>query len=165
MPARSDHSADRLLGQLEWTADELEAQRPFIERLPERQLTAAPVEGEPSIRQHYEDLLRRERERHLPVVMEFAGRSQAPAPSGAPLDAFETVDEIMAAVIESRRRLVDILKTIPAADRQKAIPGTDDSLETFLYAAALNDGEVLRRIGERLYESELRLSDSDGVTD
>lgn len=155
MAGRPDDTADRLLGQLEWTADEIEAQRPFINRLPELQLKAAPVEGESSIRTYYEDLLRRERERHLPVVAKFAGQDAAAA-RPVPKDC-ESVDELMSAMVQSRRRLVDILKTIPPADRQQRIPGANDTLETFLYAAALNDGEVLRRIGERLYESELRL--------
>lgn len=163
MSGRPDDSVDRLPGQLAWTADEVEAQRRFIERLPEAQLTAAPIDGEPSIRQLYEQLLRRERERHLPVVAEFAGSSlQQYSPDRAETDS---IGEIMSAIVESRRLLVDLLEKIPANERQRGVPGADDSLETFLYAAALNDGEVLRRIAERLYESDLRLTDHRGVTD
>lgn len=154
MAGRPDDSADRLLGQLEWMADEIEAQRPFIARLPEVQLTAAPVAGESSIRQYYEDLLRRELERHLPVVREFAEASGSLDASGP--DECDSVDDILSALVESRRRLIDILRTIDPAD-------WTETLETFLYEAALSDGDVLRRIGERLYESELRLTDPDQV--
>lgn len=138
-------------------ADEIEAQRPFIERLPEAQLTAAPIEGESSVRQFYEDLLRRERERHLPAVARFSGASDAV--DRARPDEYESVGEIMSALVECRRRVVDILYTTDRNEWGRPVPGGSGSLETFLYDAALNDGEVLRRIGERLYESELRLTD------
>ena len=58
MAAERAHTDDRLRGQLEWLADEIDAQRPFIRQLPEPQLTAAPLEGEPSIRGLYERLLK-----------------------------------------------------------------------------------------------------------
>lgn len=133
-------------------ADEIEAQRPFIARLPEAQLTASPVAGEPSIRACYMELLQRERTSHLRTVMEFAGLPTDEGLDFSDPDKSDSVDEILSALVESRRRLVDILKRTDTADWTK-------TLETFLYEAALSDGEVLRRIGERLYESELRLTD------
>ncbi|NNF04945.1 MAG: DinB family protein [Rhodothermales bacterium] len=160
---RPDDSVDHLLGQLEWTADEIEAQRPFIERLPDQQLSAAPVPDTPSIRQLYRELLDREHEKHLPAVADYVGR-EVPDALPRPKDV-ESVDEIMAAIVKSRRHVVDILRTIRPAEWGRTIPGGNDSLETFLHAAALNDAEVLRRIGERLYESELRLGDAGSMTD
>ena len=57
-----------IVEQLAYLIDELEAQRPWITRIPEFQLTGKPMDSTPSLLEMYIEMSRKEWEEFLPSL-------------------------------------------------------------------------------------------------
>lgn len=137
-----------ILGQLDWLKAELEAQRPFLGRIPEVQLTAQPLVNQPSLIGFYQEMLSREGA-YLEVLSVMAPDSR---------DDTEDIGTLLDAILACRTVLLEQLESLPKGAWQKPVsPTVEEDLMTWAYGITLRDGETLRRVAERLHESQLSL--------
>jgi len=144
-----------VLGQLDWLTAELEAQKPFLSRIPDVQLMAQPMTDQPSLFGLYQAMLERE-QAHVEQVGRPAENIRPPA----------SMDALLVAIISLRHTLLAHLRTQPEASWAQEAPGqTEGTLLEWAYAITLDDGETLRAIAERLHESQLSMRgrQSDGL--
>ncbi|MEQ9105759.1 MAG: hypothetical protein RIE53_13800 [Rhodothermales bacterium] len=126
---------DTILDQVAYLIDELTAQLPHLERLPEDRFTLAPFGGQGSIRDRYADMLRLEREEHLPHM-------GAVLPTDTPEDDASTV-AIVEAIVAHREALVQVLSSADEWDEARA---------SYLHQLAIRDAERLRDVAEQFFE-------------
>ena len=82
-----------------------------------------------------------------------------PVDTGPAPQDLASVDEVLDAIVHARQTLLDLLDDMEADAWDAAVPNTEGTpLRSYLHAIALEDGEVLRTVGERFYESDLRFS-------
>ncbi len=135
-----------VLGQLDWLTAELEAQKPFLTRIPEVQLTARPLAEEPSLLGLYEAMA--ERERGYLAQLDISGEEEIP----------ESIGDVLSALIALRNTLLATLGALSETAWEQRVPAaTEGTLLEWAYQITLNDGEALRAIAERIHESQLRL--------
>ncbi|QXD17015.1 DinB family protein [Rhodocaloribacter litoris] len=153
-----------LLDQLAYLIEELEAQKPLLERLPPWVLEGRPFEEAWSVKEYYGVLAAADAEIHLPAVRQLA---TAPAPALAPpeREALRTREDwnaleittLLERIQTGRRALVDFLSHLPprAWQRTGRIGEAERDLQTYVHEIILHDTECLRAIGYRLHESHL----------
>lgn len=129
--------ADRepILDQVAYLIDELNAQIPFLERLPEDRFTLAPFGGQGSIRDRYADMLRLEREEHLPHL--------GVTPSTVVPEEDASTVRIVQAIVAHRESLVEALSSSDV---------WDDARAAYLHGLAIRDAERLRDVAEQFFE-------------
>jgi len=147
-----------ILDQLDWLTAELEAQRPFLARIPAVQLTAELLPSMPSLSGMYERMLGRERRN----VKCLGGKG------GKPVDEVDAgdVNAVLGAIISARKDLLGHLSTLEEGAWKGPPPeGEEATLMAWAYQITLADGETLRAVAERIHESQLRLggSQEDGT--
>ena len=136
-----------ILEQLDWVTAELEAQRPFLARIPAVQLPAQPLPDVPSLAGMYVSMLDRERQN---VASMGAG-------SLPEVDA-DDVNAVLEAIIAARQDLLGRLSALEENAWQGPAPqGDEATLMGWAYQITLADGETLRAVAERIHESQLRL--------
>lgn len=126
---------DTILDQVAYLIDELNAQIPFLERLPEDRFTLAPFGGQGSIRDRYADMLRLEREEHLPHL--------GVTPSGVVPQKDASTVRIVQSIVEHRESLVEALSSSDV---------WDDTRAAYLHQLAIRDAERLRDVAEQFFE-------------
>jgi hypothetical protein len=137
-----------ILGQLDWLTAELEAQRPLLSRIPGVQLTAQPLADQPSLIGFYLDMLSRERDRLVMLSVAWNDRE---------CDA-EDMDCVLQALIAARSALLETLRSRASDDWHENVPGDEQqSLLDWAFKITLDDGDALRKVAERLHESQLSL--------
>lgn len=124
-----------ILDQLAYLVDELTAQRPFLDRLPEDRFTLAPFGGDGSIRDRYVEMLRLEREEHLPRVGWQGSLAVPPDDVDTPA--------VVAAIAAHREALVS---------RVQGLDDWDEALTTYLHTLAIRDAERLKEVAEQFFE-------------
>lgn len=136
--------AREVLDQLDWLTAELEAQRPFLSRIPDVQLTAQPLPDEPSLLGLYQAMVERERGYLRQLGQNLEG------------DVPESIGDVLSTLTASRNSLLTALGDMPeSAWGERAPGGVAGTLLEWTYQITLNDGEALRTIAERLHESQL----------
>lgn len=141
-------NVDQVIDQLDWLTAELEAQQPFLGRIPLVQLDARPIAGEPSLLDRYRQMLERE-SAHLE-------RFSIDPPGSGTTDSTES---LLGALIERRSRLIAHLRSLDAQAWLVPVENGVTLLE-WAYGVTLEDGETLRAVAERLHESQLTLGNS-----
>ena len=144
-----------ILDQLDWLTAELEAQRPFLARIPAVQLSAQPIPDIPSLAGMYVSMLSRERRN-----VECMG--------GKPIEEVDTdnVNAVLEAIISARKDLLGRLSSLEEDAWKEPPPeGDEATMMGWAYQITLADGETLRGVAERIHESQLRLggSQTDGT--
>ncbi|MDA1028967.1 MAG: hypothetical protein O3B41_07940 [Bacteroidetes bacterium] len=137
-----------IIDQLSFLLDELEAQRPWLNRIPSIQLEAKPMETSPSLVEMYAQMARREWEEH---VSELLG----------PIDPFlgnTTLSETIDAIQEGRRQLVEYLQQIAEDDWEAAVSVHGANVSDFSFQITQSDGTFLKMIAERLHESVIKFN-------
>ena len=138
-----------IVEQLAYLIDELEAQRPWITRIPEFQLTGKPMDSTPSLFEMYIDMSRKEWDEFLPSL-------------GIPSRATKTAPSDIAGVLdliqEGRRALVSKLEATPNESWSDLVEGTDTDLLTYTFQITQSDSTFLKSIAERLHESMITFS-------
>jgi len=138
-----------IVEQLAYLIDELEAQRPWITRIPEFQLTGKPMDSTPSLLEMYIEMSRKEWEEFLPSLGILS-----PSTKTTPSDISGVLDLIQ----EGRRALVSKLEATPSSGWSDLVEGTDTNLFTFAFQITQSDGTFLKSIAERLHESMITFS-------
>lgn len=137
-----------VLGQLDWLRAELEAQRQFLVRIPEVQMTAQPLADQPSLIGFYQDMLSKEKG--------YLASLSVTAPTLS--DVENSIGALIDAIISCRSALLDELSQFSEDDWQKPMGSTEGAvLLEWAYQITLQDGDLLRRVAERLHESQLSL--------
>lgn len=126
---------DIILDQVAYLIDELNAQVPFLERLPEDRFTLAPFGGHGSIRDRYADMLRLEREEHLPKL--------GVTPSAVVPEEGALTVQIVQTIVAHRELLVQALSSSDV---------WDDARAAYLHGLAIRDAERLRDVAEQFFE-------------
>ena len=140
---------ESIIDQLELLIDELTAQRPWLNRIPEAQLFGKALESDLSLFQMYEEMERQERD-HLAVF-------SLVSPSGAARTS--SIDALLDRLIAERRTLTDHLKSSSLQFWQSHLMKEGKStVEEVAFKISQTDAAVLRTIAERLYESQISFS-------
>ena len=140
---------EAVLDQLSFLIEELEAQRPWLNRIPEAQLAGKPLETVPSLIEIYQEMDLKERREHLPGL--GMDSQEAEVPDG--------IDRILDSLIQARTEMVGRLRSWKDDIWQSVSPGGSDlSMEEFSYGITQSDAEFLRSIAERLNESMISFS-------
>ncbi len=140
---------DAVLDQLSFLIEELEAQRPWLNRIPEVQLAGKPLETVPSLIEIYQEMDLKEKREHLPGL--GMDSQEAVALNG--------IEGIIDSLIQARTVMVGRLRSWKDDMWQSASPENSDlTMEEFAYAITQSDAEYLRSIAERLNESMISFS-------
>jgi hypothetical protein len=99
-----------VLGQLDWLTAELEAQKPFLTRIPEVQFTARPLAEEPSLLGLYEAMA--ERERGYLAQLGISGEEEIP----------ESIGDVLSALIALRNKLLATLGALSETAWEQRVP-------------------------------------------
>ncbi|NQV74202.1 hypothetical protein HQ496_13880 [bacterium] len=138
-----------IVEQLAYLIDELEAQRPWITRIPEFQLTGKPMDSTPSLLEMYIEMSRMEWDEFLPSLG---------VPNQPGKDDPSSISEVLDHIQEGRRALVSKLEATPSSDWSDLVEGTDTDLFTFAFQITQSDSTFLKSIAERLHESMITFS-------
>ena len=138
-----------ILEQLSYLIDELEAQRPWITRIPAFQLTGKPMDSIPSLLEMYIQMSAAEWSDYLPSVGINEARELDPS-----IEISDVIDRIQ----QGRTRLVEHLGSIPEEAWEKTSLDSGSTLVDFAYQITQSDGTFLRSIAERLHESMITFS-------
>lgn len=151
-----------LIDQLEYLIAEVEALAPLLENVATEVLATAPLPGTASAFEIFWAIAERDSSVHVPYLEALATNAESVAvPAAVPTaDAAEINEksraEVLDRVKESRARLADSVKAIPAEGWNRPIADAA-SLYAYLLAITQEDADRLREIAYRLNES--RLSD------
>ena len=140
---------DAVLDQLSFLIEELQAQRPWLNRISEAQLAGKPLETVPSLIEIYQEMDLKEKREHLPGL--GMDTQEVDVPDG--------IDRILDSLIQARTEMVGRLRSWKDDIWQSVSPGNSDlSMEEFAYSITQSDAEFLRSIAERLNESVISFS-------
>lgn len=140
---------DAVLDQLSFLIEELQAQRPWLNRISEAQLAGKPLETVPSLIEIYQEMDLKEKREHLPGL--GMDTQEVDVPDG--------IDRILNSLIQARTEMVGRLRSWKDDIWQSVSPGNNDlSMEEFAYSITQSDAEFLRSIAERLNESVISFS-------
>lgn len=137
-----------IIDQLSYLLDELEAQRPWLNRIPSIQLEAKPMESSPSLVEMYAQMARREWQEHLPALL-------------GPTDPFlgkGTLSETIDTIQQGRRQLVEFLQQIKEDDWEMAVSVNGARISDYSFQITQSDGTFLKMIAERLHESVIKFN-------
>lgn len=142
---------EQLLGQFEYLADELEAQRFVVPLVPPPLWEARPPDGDPSliemVRTLVERALRGDREALAPWL--------SPAETGDPIGHDPaSVTEMLRVAAEARRKLCADLSSLDEASWIRF--DGDRTLAEAVYELIQDDTQLLRRMTQRLFEAGMR---------
>ncbi|RMF51451.1 MAG: DinB family protein [Bacteroidetes bacterium] len=156
------HLAVRLVDQLAYLIDEVEAQRPLLRRLPAWVLEGRPFAGTWSIKEMYGALAAADERVHLPVLRRLVA-GEEPSCAEADLTALQAcepwntlpLEALLDRVQAARRALVAFLRALPpeAWERTARFGATQRDLYACVHAIILQDTDCLREVGYRLHES------------
>lgn len=151
-----------LLEQLAYFVDELEAQLPFISRIPSSNLTAAPHAGAPSIRSYYEQFLTREEELVRQLATSFKD-GQPPTVETESAVHELPIEGVIQKIVGLRHQTLNVLQRLGIGDWSKLMNvGTErKSLRLWLYETVLKESDELREIGVLFSEQQLSFSNPD----
>ena len=143
-----------LLDQLDWLTDELEAQRPFLARMPDVQIKTSPLPELPSLLGMYYAMVARERDIHLPSLGIKASSHLQDVPAS---DAW--LDDLIIQLISMRSAIVDHLGRFTDDDWRAAPAGASDHADvvTLAFEITQTDADSLRAIAERMREGQTAL--------
>ena len=140
---------DAVLDQLSFLIEELQAQRPWLNRISEAQLAGKPLETVPSLIEIYQEMDLKEKREHLPGL--GMDTQEVDVPDG--------IDRILDSLIQARTEMVGRLRSWKDDIWQSVSPGNSDlSMEESAYSITQSDAEFLRSIAERLNESVISFS-------
>jgi len=139
-------SRSLILDQLSFLLDELEAQRPWLLRIPVFQLEAKPMESAPSLFEMYVNMSRQEWEVH---VAELGGPS-------APVASLTTLSGVIDHIQKGRRSVLEMLQRVSDTDWETATTGRGIFLAEYAFQITQSDGNFLKAIAERLHESVIK---------
>ena len=140
---------DAVLDQLSFLIEELQAQRPWLNRISEAQLAGKPLETVPSLIEIYQEMDLKEKREHLPGL--GMDTQEVDVPDG--------IDRILDSLIQARTEMVGRLRSWKDDIWQSVSPGNSDlSMEEFAFAITQSDAEFLCSIAERLSESVISFS-------
>jgi hypothetical protein len=151
-----------LIDQLEYLIAEVNALAPLLENVATEVLTTAPLPDSVTAFEIFWAIAERDASIHLPYVEALAtgAESVSVSTSVSSADASsvneKTRSEVLERVKESRARLVEAVKAIPAEGWNRPV-ASEASLYAYLLAITQEDADRLRDVAYRLNES--RLSD------
>ena len=147
-PGAAISNVDQVIDQLDWLTAELEAQQPFLGRIPLVQLDARPIAGQPSLLDLYREMLERESTHLARFSIDASGS-----------DGLEDAASLLGALIDARSQLIVHLRSLEEKAWRAQVE-EDVTLLDWAYSVTLQDGETLRAVAERLQESQLTLGQS-----
>ena len=143
-----------LLDQLDWLTAELEAQRPFLARLPDVQIKTSPLPGVPSLLDMYREMVVRERDVHFPAL-----NLQDSDVHAAMLSTDAGLDEMIVQLVAMRSTIVDRLSALTQEEwvGKPMGPSPYADVITLAFEITQSDGDSLRAIAERMREGQTAL--------
>jgi len=132
-----------ILGQVSYLLDELEAQRPWLLRIPQHQIEGKPMDSVPSLLDLYVEMGRKEWEEHVVFLMGQPSKLADNADLAVVLDFIQ----------EGRRLVLQRLADLPPSRWQDDAESTSEAIYPFAFQITQSDGTFLRTIAERLHES------------
>ncbi len=165
-----DHDAgqaelrEKLLGQLAYLIDEVEALEPLLERIPEQALEGRLLEGDLSVKERYGLLATLDEQVYLPRLRRIVSGEE---PAWGEIDETRLLRQenwhqysfpaILHRVAEGRKALVDYLESLSPGDwnGEAGRPGARMTLYEAAYRIIERDVEHLRAAGYRLHETRL----------
>jgi len=140
---------ESIIDQLELLVDELAAQRPWLNRISEAQLTGKALESDLSLWEMYQEVARKEAG-HL-ATFSLTGRDESQQAA--------SLDGLLDSLISARRKLVEHLKSSSIDYWHSASEnGEGPTVEDVAFNISQSDAALLRAIAERLYESHISFS-------
>jgi hypothetical protein len=155
---------ERLLDQLAYLMDEVEALKAIIHRVPEPVQTAHPLDKEPSLKETYGLIASLDARVYLPRLQAIIAEDE---PSFSPVDErvlieqddwnAKSIDAILAQVQDARQSLVEWLQALPPDDwsRTGLFGGEPHDVYAVAHHLTQHDADLLRTIGYRLHETNL----------
>lgn len=137
-----------IIDQLSYLLDELEAQRPWLNRIPSIQLEAKPMESSLSLVEMYAQMARREWQEHVPEML-------------GPMDPFlgkGNLSEMIDLVQQGRRQLIEYLQQIDQDVWETAVSVHGANVADYSFQITQSDSTFLRMIAERLHESVIKFN-------
>jgi len=143
-----------LLDQLDWLTAELEAQRPFLARLPSVQVKTSPLPGVPSLLDMYREMVVREKDVHFPAF----GLAVAEDLKEAPSQEIE-LDDLVQDLIRLRSAVVEHLGALHEKEwvGKPVGPSQHADVITLAFEITQSDADSLRAIAERMREGQTAL--------
>jgi len=148
-PTALNHGIEAIVEQLTYLVDELEAQRPWITRIPEVQLTGRPMDSIPSLLDIYVRMAEKEWNDYVPTLTDLAAK---------PMLDSGSVSKVIDFIQAGRRAVVEALTSLSEADWVVAVNETDETVADFAFQITQSDSTFLRTIAERLHESLITFS-------
>lgn len=159
-----DASRERILSQIGFLLEEIEALAAQSDWLPDDVLSTSPLEGQLSIKQLYALIGLYDRKVYLPAVQSILAEERPfleepddrQLLAGRRWDA-EPLGEVLEFVRGARTRLLHVLEQLSAESwNRSAILGSEARTVTEIaYAVVRHDADVLRHIALRLHDSRL----------
>lgn len=138
-----------IVDQLSYLIDELEAQRPWILRIPDVQLHGKPLDTAPSLFEMYQGMRNADLERHLPLLG---------IPYSTPASDSASLSDVIDQIQHGRKALVDFLSSLSQAEWSQNLGDTESDIIEYAFQITQRDSTFLKGIAERLHESMITFS-------
>lgn len=159
-----------LIDQMAYLIDELEAQKPLMDRLPAWAFEGRPFAGTWTIKEMYGLLAAADERVFLPQVKQMVAGTgpKLEPPDHEALWSMEpwaeaTVSDLLTRLQSARTQLVALLSDLPASSwvLSGQFGETQRDLYTHVHAIIQHDADCLRDVGQRLHESDLTQRQTD----
>ncbi|NND71052.1 MAG: hypothetical protein HKN43_05690 [Rhodothermales bacterium] len=135
---------DRIIGQLSYVSDEIDLLGKFVPQIDSAILTEKPIDGEPSILESFQDMVRKQELLAVELGVQAIHTEDEPeADLATVLERFKN----------GRDLLVDFLRDHP--ELSQSIKEDNTPLKTRLHKFILDEASQLRSVTVRLHESNL----------